>query len=592
MSETLTGFPIGVHKFHYTWLYDDSKQESLPFEFIAATTTAGKESNSIKIHGDSLLFEFQAYLSIADGSYGINKRITGARIYDKTEDDDEYYLIGEIDFIKRGFKYLPDSDDVDHKFYNTNNGTSNLGWTGVVKNIKPTEANLIDTYKNINGYTTRTNSISAEYKTAVTQGKRAYVGNVKQDADGDGSAEFYEDRMLRSQVNKFDTFPSELAVVDVAIRDGESIVKLESFNDRILQFKEKTLYVINVSEAVEFLEDTFHFRGIGFPYHAVKTDIGIAFFNKFGCFIYDGRSIVDLLERQRRKTFDQEDFEDFIDGASDTDYSETHISYLPEQKQLLFVSEHDDVLIYDFTYMSWITRGVDRVNDANSKRSNLQLDWKDRLCYVIGNNAEIEYWQESGDSKYLDYRTKDIDFGEPGLKKKIYKVVISHKGGAEDLTVYYGKNGSSTVNGQFNSTATPLSYSSDWTSTVLIPSTTSDANNIYSFQLKIASGAVSASSTLGVSQGVSSTSITLGSSASSDNDEYDDKIIRITDNTGIGQSRRISAYNGTTKVATVASTWTTNPPTGSNYEIGWVDSNFAINDITIFYRLKPPGAGA
>ena len=204
----------------------------------------------------------------------------------------------------------------------------------------------------------------------------------------------------------------------------------------------------------------------------------------------------------------------------------------------------------------------------------------------------IEYWQESGDSKYLDYRTKDIDFGEPGLKKKIYKVVISHKGGAEDLTVYYGKNGSSTVNGQFNSTATPLSYSSDWTSTVLIPSTTSDANNIYSFQLKIASGAVSASSTLGVSQGVSSTSITLGSSASSDNDEYDDKIIRITDNTGIGQSRRISAYNGTTKVATVASTWTTNPPTGSNYEIGWVDSNFAINDITIFYRLKPPGAGA
>ena len=115
--------------------------------------------------------------------------------------------------------------------------------------------------------------------------------------------------MLRSQVNKYDTFPSDLGLVDVAIRDGESIVKLESFNDRILQFKQRTLYIINVSESVEFLEDTYHFKGIGFPYHAVRTDIGVAFFNQFGCFLYDGRNIIDLLERQGRKTFDQEDFE-------------------------------------------------------------------------------------------------------------------------------------------------------------------------------------------------------------------------------------------------------------------------------------------
>ena len=236
-----------------------------------------------------------------------------------------------------------------------------------MKGIKPVEANIIDTFKTVNGYSTTTNSISAEYKAATMQGRRAYIGNVKQDADGDGTAEFYEDRMLRSQVNKFDTFPSDSGVVDVAIRDGESIVKLESFNDRILQFKERTLYIINVSEAVEFLEDTFQFRGIGFPYHAVKTDIGVAFFNKFGCFLYDGRSVIDLLERQRRKTFDQVDFEDFIDGDdTDVDYSETHIAYLPEQKQLIFTQMQDDVLIYDFTYQAWITRGVDRINYLNS----------------------------------------------------------------------------------------------------------------------------------------------------------------------------------------------------------------------------------
>ena len=238
--------------------------------------------------------------------------------------------------------------------------------------------------------------------------------------------------------------------------------------------------------------------------------------------------------------------------------------------------------------MSWITVGVDRVNDVDSKRSNLQLDWKSRLCYVIGDNAEIEYWQESGDSKKFEYRTKDIDFGEPGLKKKIYKVVISHKGGSEDLTVYYGKNGSSTINGSFNSDTTPLSYSSNWTSTVLIPTTTADANNIYSFQLKIASGGVVS----GTADSGSSTYIELEAGDNQADDYYNNKIVRIVSGTGIGQSRRITDYSNSNDRATVDSTWTTNPDSTSVYEIGWQDSNFAINDITIFYRLKPPGAGA
>jgi len=588
VSEELTGYPEGEHTFHYTWLYDDSKQESLPFEFANPDTALGDDKSKINILGDSVLLEFQAYVTIgALNTYGIDKRITGARLYDKVDNDDNYYLIGELDFIKNGFTYLTDSDTVDISIANAADSSDPLTFTGVVKAIRPVEANIIDTFKTINGYSTTTNSISAEYKTAVMQGRRAYVGNVKQDADGDGTAEFYEDRMLRSQVNKFDTFPSDSGVVDVAIRDGESIVKLESFNDRILQFKERTLYIINVSEAVEFLEDTFQFRGIGFPYHAVKTDIGVAFFNQFGCFLYDGRSVIDLLERQRRKTLDQEDFEDFINGSSDTDYSETHIAYLPEQKQLLLVNNHDDVLIYDFTYQSWITRGVDKVNILNSKRSNLQLDWKSRMCYVTGNNGEIEYWQETGDTKNFDYRTKDIDFGEPGLKKKIYKVIIAHKGGSENVAVYYGTNGSSALLSTFNSDSTPLSYSSSWTSTTLTPS--SSINNIYSLQLKISSGSILNS---GTAQAGASGTITLASGASSDDDTYNSQIVRITGGTGIGQSRRISDYTGSSRVAAVSSNWTTTPDSSSTYEVGWQDSEFSINDISIFYRLKPPGAGA
>jgi len=592
VSDTLTGFPEGEYTFHYTWLYDESKQESLPFEYANPDTASTKDSAQINILGDSVLLEFQSYITItAADNYGIDKRITGSRLYYKIDSNDNYFLIGEIDFIKKGFKFLPDSDTMDYSIANCGDtGSAPLTFTGVIKGIIPTEANVIDTFKTVNGFSTKTNSISAEYKTATIQGKRAYVGNIKQDADGDGTAEIYEDRMLRSQVNKYDTFPSDLGLVDVAIRDGESIVKLESFNDRILQFKQRTLYIINVSESVEFLEDTYHFKGIGFPYHAVRTDIGVAFFNQFGCFLYDGRNIIDLLERQGRKTFDQEDFEDFINGDnSDTDYSQSHIAYLPEQKQLLLTNDLDDVLIYDFTYMSWITRGVDRVNISGAKRSNLQLDWNSRLCYVTGNNGAIEYWQESGDTKNLEYKTKVMDFGEPGLKKKIQKVIITHKGSSEDLIVYFGVNGSTTINGQFNSNAKPLSYSGNWTSTVLIPTTPSDANNIYSFQLKIYSSDIAVT---GTADAGSSTYIELESGDNQADDYYNDRIIRIVNGTGVGQSKRITDYRQSDDRATISGTWTTNPNDTSEYEIGWQDSTFQINDITIFYRLKPPGAGA
>ena len=57
--------------------------------------------------------------------------------------------------------------------------------------------------------------------------------------------------MVRSLPNKFDIFPISESV-DVAINDGEDIIALVEFNDRILQFKDKTLYIINVGQDIEF----------------------------------------------------------------------------------------------------------------------------------------------------------------------------------------------------------------------------------------------------------------------------------------------------------------------------------------------------
>lgn len=70
-------------------------------------------------------------------------------------------------------------------------------------------------------------------------------------------------------------------------------------------------------------------------------------------------------------------------------------------------------------------------------------------------------------------------------------------------------------------------------------------------------------------QGGTSTSITLDASASSTTDFYQGAVIRIISGTGAGQSRTITAYNGTSKAATVNTAWATVPDNSSIYAFGF-----------------------
>jgi len=68
-------------------------------------------------------------------------------------------------------------------------------------------------------------------------------------------------------------------------------------------------------------------------------------------------------------------------------------------------------------------------------------------------------------------------------------------------------------------------------------------------------------------QAGSSLSITLDASASATDDLYNYNGIRILSGTGAGQSRQITDYNGTSKVATVGLAWAVNPASDSVFEI-------------------------
>lgn len=71
----------------------------------------------------------------------------------------------------------------------------------------------------------------------------------------------------------------------------------------------------------------------------------------------------------------------------------------------------------------------------------------------------------------------------------------------------------------------------------------------------------------GTAQGGASGSITLDSGASATNGLYDNCVVFIRSGTGAGQSNIITAYTGTTKVATVGGAWATPPDNTSVFTI-------------------------
>ena len=96
------------------------------------------------------------------------------------------------------------------------------------------EPQLAITYESRTGISHNEKSINSIWKTSCLANRRIYIGNLKTYYE-DGSSKIFPDKMVRSLPNKFDIFPISESV-DVAINDGDDIVKLEAFGDRILQF--------------------------------------------------------------------------------------------------------------------------------------------------------------------------------------------------------------------------------------------------------------------------------------------------------------------------------------------------------------------
>ena len=541
-----------------------------------------------------------------------NRRVTGCNIYVQDMGQDEtkpWFQIGTGNFLTGKFKINNTQKEIDAE-YNDDAANQSYYFWHIERTDLPSPPNII-TYEDSSGIPVDEKSIDAKFKTAIIANRQAYIGNVQIETDIYPYTETLGDTMMKSPVNKFDVFPFSRRI-DASIRDGDEIVKLEEYADRLLQFKKNKMHLFNISQEIEFIEDTFMHKGVSHPAAVCKTDFGIAWVNRFGCYLYDGQKVVNLIEKGGRQIIKDRDWINFLTADKDLDGSGVDteltpmIGYVPKKRQLVVFdditsgSRNDPrMFLYDMVTQSWV-KGSDQGMETRTidiAKTNFVVDWNGDLVYAH-TSGTVKKWDDTSQFVLADdfeVRTKDLDFGQPGVRKKVYRIYITYKTADSgsvlpNMTVDYDVDGGTTFPYDFqdgtNFTSNKLIAANGWQVAELKPDVSSEANNIKSFRLRIGKNT---NIHTGTATAGTSTTIALDGSASSSDDAYNGYVILISSGTGVGQVRTITDYDATggaaEKLATVA-TWGTNPDNTSQFKIGVTPAGFEINDISIVYRLK------
>lgn len=271
------------------------------------------------------------------------------------------------------------------------------------------------------------------YKTGTILNRKLYVGNVKYKDPITGELQTSNDTVFKSNVNNFDTFEFENRI-DVEINDGDDIVKLESLNGRLLQFKKNVLHVINVSRDIEFLEASLDYKGVAEKHHVLKGEGFIAWFNQYGVFLYDGEQVKDMLldnKGQQRLVWKANYY-----------HADNVIGFIPEEKHIIIANKNQKVLVLDLKSMSWSYGSKRFTTNVNTNMVTLddgKLAWVEK----DGSALKLRYFNPDATNLIgttnldeLALKTKDYTFNNPSVDKKIISVYINYKNG--DGVVLHG----------------------------------------------------------------------------------------------------------------------------------------------------------
>tara|TARA_R100001443_G_scaffold26941_2_gene40269 strand:+ start:2615 stop:5434 length:2820 start_codon:yes stop_codon:yes gene_type:complete len=435
------------YEFYQTFIYDNL-QESLPSKF----------NNTINVTTDLKSLECTIY---SDRFY--TGRISGGRIYIREKDsEDELTLFADID-INRGARMSLEDEYTAwvYRASSTAANTQNGGYYSAASSsvgLKAVRPNL-DTFRTLNGYSheykfNSLGKVKETYQASAIVGRRNFIANVIL-KELDGSKRKYGDRIMYSEINKFDTI-LPFNFIDVSKGDFGEYTALESFADRLLAYKHNLVHIINISNPSPsgwFLEDTVQKVGVSFQHSVARTEFGVAWANEAGCFLYDGNSVKNLITNKISVNDSTNanvlNWQSFSSGTAHV--KDSMVGYDAISNQLVIMRSPKDTtnnsnycFIYDFDSNGWVFN-TNMFSDHNYY-TNFVTDWNNNL--IVGRELSATTTEIV---KYLAYQiaqsnqvlvTRDIDFGQVGLRKKIYKIILTYKSSATQANpLEYAING-------------------------------------------------------------------------------------------------------------------------------------------------------
>jgi len=491
-------------------------------------------NNAIDMRGfEGIPKMFSSFNMNTSSQYKWNERIIGYRIYMKQVDSatttlsDEWLLALDVNlqsgeyinyaneaaeqYLHLGQNWKSDDTGVTDTFSDSFVCTEKLGGNSTGRSNMDTLRNIpLRTYESENGYKADTNT-AAMYKTATIVDRKVFIGNLKI------GEKTYPDRMIEAPVDRFDTFPDDgLHYIDIAVGDGDEIVKLESIGNKLIQFKKKHAYLIEVSsEGVDVLETWAH-KGIKSAAQSILAGNGVVWVNDSGLYYYNGTDLKTITsdsfqsdswqigENPAKPTilgYDESSNKVIIltmnvesknsggyiydiQNASLTECQNLFNSYpISLENAMIDANEDDNYDILDIINM----QNEGSLNQDNADlilpgyiygenipivpdeifRSNM-ITTKDRKLLLatntstgpthVGftvwtNNARPLYNFNSSANSFL-LQTKDIDFGNIARRKKVHSIYVSFKAQSfmSGVIVKYATNGSNNFNGEFSNT--------------------------------------------------------------------------------------------------------------------------------------------
>lgn len=478
----------GTYFHAVSFVYDKSSQESRLYEFLGRTILSSTVGT--------------APYGMAVSVYAqepFNPRIRKMRVYSALNSQanitsfssskgiDEWYHTFDIDMDKGGVV----SEKVEeYEGWNSNAYTANSTATAATNKYISFTVSVLglsgDTYDSLSGNNFNDSQLSAVYKSVAISNRTAYIGGVRV---GDNR---YPDSMFKSLPNKFDNFGESLRL-DVARQDGENVVTLEAYADRVLQFKERTLYIINTAQDIEFLEAQMDNLGVSSPRQVIRTEYGIMWFNNRGCYLYDGNQVRDLFLDPNdfsRRVVKLNSWRSFIGNSPQIGYDAL------EKKAFIWADRSNNsssvsVRVFDFSTLGWskMEGGIDNFS-AGQNYTNIitDLDGVARVYTEAGTKEEFMTWQPDTTmhSSTLSIETGEYDFNSPGESKNLYVVYVNHKNAGTGISVSYRVDGTSTLNALVTTAgASVLPNATSFTNTRLKPTNTSAGRNLKSISIVV-----------------------------------------------------------------------------------------------------------